>query len=125
MTGRCPSLKVEQPSEWDSTYSGVKLPEPLVGFKRKQESSEVQIDWFRTSQELFDWGYEEHNCVFEMTQDVLDQRIILLKVLKPVRGTLKLEQDSSDDPGGRYRKSPVAASEFNSVHDRGIKTQQA
>lgn len=90
-------LRVEYPSEWDATYSGVKLPEPILDLNRKPMPSDVEIDWFRTARELFDWGCEEHNCVFEMTQDVLDQRIILLKVHKPVRGTLKLEQDSSGD----------------------------
>ena len=90
-------LKVEQPSEWDSTYSGVKLPEPILDLNRKPIPSDIEIDWFRTARELFDWGCEEHNCVFEMTQDVLDQRIILIKVHKPVRGTLKLEQDSGGD----------------------------
>jgi hypothetical protein len=79
-------------SEWDPHYEGVDLDLPPTAptIPRYTQSPGLHIETFRTARALFDWAWEERNCAFSMIEDVISKKIVLLKVLEPIRGTLAL-----------------------------------
>lgn len=82
----------EHPSRWDSLYMGKILPDPFKHFRRHAAAENVEIDWFRTAEELYTWARQEHNCAFNMIDYILCETVLMFKVLRPVRGTLALIQ---------------------------------
>lgn len=82
----------EHPSRWDSLYTGKVLPDPFMHFSRHAFTKDVEMDWFRTAEDLYRWARQEHNCAFNMIDCILCDTVLMFKVLKPVRGTLALVQ---------------------------------
>jgi len=82
----------EHPSKWNPVYAGHVLPDPFSHLGRRAPENDVEIDWFRTAEELYAWACEEHNCASDLIDDIFAAHILLFKVLRPVRGTLALTE---------------------------------